>query len=81
MGKTRANKNGKHTRSQQGGIKVLLPHLQMVALMIVLVIIYLLILMIMLLLMLMVYFIAILYLHKCLRLNILHILIITNKFL
>ena len=33
MGKTRANKNGKHTRSQQGGIKVLLPHLQMVALM------------------------------------------------
>ena len=34
MGKTRANKKTRHhTRSQHGGIKVLLPHLQMVALM------------------------------------------------
>jgi hypothetical protein len=33
MAKTRANKNRQHTRSQQGGIKVLLPQLQMIALM------------------------------------------------
>ena len=33
MGKTRANKNRQHTRSQHGGIKVLLPQLQMVSLM------------------------------------------------